>query len=979
MSVRNASSAGGLSRTTAKPSRATWTMMGWFYGYDFTTSRGHCLTYEAGGAGLARRLRVETNSLLNMWGGVGSVNGTEVSTGRWMHLTMTYDGASARAYLNGVLDIEIANTTAPDGTLYIGNDPEIDNAQYLNGRWADLKMWSRTLDAAEIRREMAQWLPVSLLALNTFTPSLTVADATKNFVQDGLLLAPLDTKRDVHRRPGAIKGTWSVLGGTLLTEDDPPIPWGQIPTRRTVPIRSAQGQAVASTPSQMAWQAPAQGASIPAAAATPATPSRGFPLPSHWTTKPPVGAQIDWRHPLAQGLELCYLFNEGQGTILHDLTGRGHDATIGLGSGDPLWAAWITESINGIPGPALQGYREAIAGIGGVDGTNGNMARPLVFPAGSAWSIEFWLYCTNILPVNATFAYLFAPGDPDTEPAITSFSGVASVQWSDGTFNRAHTLRSQAWNHAVMVKRGGAGGEALLDFYINLVYVGSHTILDSAVRWNKFLRSASPDPIFTGKIGLTRAWTRALSLEEVGGLYSAPYAMLAKRTTMWRTLRADVLLPSQMQWQAHALDIPRIVRATPARLQWQTQALPHAGNIPFVLPARMRWRTNIFHRALVVAPARLRWHTGRQALPVGLNVRDCGPEYEAALQRTSIGGDWLISAPALGLSLSFNYEAGGGWEHRIVDISDIEISAPPGGGIASAANVTVSIAETGRGQSIVTLWEQASAVGAVAVTIDFLLAGAEQVLRIFTGSIDSITIKDAVAQILLVDDSIRKNLVLPKEIVTVEKFPNADQAALTKAIPLVYGQGSVIGAAPMLFIDVPNNIYLLAAHPMQVGGKLAVYDQPNKTFLTLDTIVTIPNNGNATITLGTLTTGALRVSQDSTVGSHAGMAIDGNSATLAIVNTDTPGPHAPRNVPLGNGWGFAGWSPSALGSPQAGTLKIDITNHRRSPGSDPTTKGTFWFRTRIGTDQARDLYVSPAFNHVTSAQHDTFILSNVNL
>jgi hypothetical protein len=38
--------------------------------------------------------------------------------------------------------------------------------------------------------------------------------------------------------------------------------------------------------------------------------------------KPPASAQIDWEHPLSQGLRRVYLFNEAGGLNVDDLTGR---------------------------------------------------------------------------------------------------------------------------------------------------------------------------------------------------------------------------------------------------------------------------------------------------------------------------------------------------------------------------------------------------------------------------------------------------------------------------------------------------------------------------------------------------------------------------------------------------------------------------------------------------------------------------------
>jgi hypothetical protein len=39
------------------------------------------------------------------------------------------------------------------------------------------------------------------------------------------------------------------------------------------------------------------------------------------TQKPPIGATIDWSHPLAQGLVGCWMFNEGGGIPINIVSG----------------------------------------------------------------------------------------------------------------------------------------------------------------------------------------------------------------------------------------------------------------------------------------------------------------------------------------------------------------------------------------------------------------------------------------------------------------------------------------------------------------------------------------------------------------------------------------------------------------------------------------------------------------------------------
>lgn len=64
------------------------------------------------------------------------------------------------------------------------------------------------------------------------------------------------------------------------------------------------------------------------------------------TQKPLVGTPLDWAHPLAKGLVGCWLFNEGSGDRVFDVSGNGNDGSI---VGSP-WSAgnsgWVLD-LNG--------------------------------------------------------------------------------------------------------------------------------------------------------------------------------------------------------------------------------------------------------------------------------------------------------------------------------------------------------------------------------------------------------------------------------------------------------------------------------------------------------------------------------------------------------------------------------------------------------------------------------------------------------
>ena len=413
-----------------------------------------------------------------------------------------------------------------------------------------------------------------------------------------------------------------------------------------------------------------------------------------------------------------------------------------------------------------------------------------------------------------------------------------------------------------------------------------------------------------------------------------------------------------------------------ARAQIPAPLTPRIANPPAII-ARAQVPGSITTRRYRVPVVRARAQTPTPLVTIGRANRPDNP----LLTSTFVPGDWLIQAPDIAMRLSFDFQdEASAWDHRILDISPIEMSVPPGGGIATVANVTIKIAEDRARQSILQLWQQYPTINGVPLTIDFLVVGASALpgvsnpLRVFTGKIDTITLKDAIADILCVDDSIQQNLLIPQTLVTSAAFPQALSATYGQPEPLIYGAGANIGAAPLLLVDIPTNTYLIAGHPMYLGsGNIAVWDQANTIFMAASGVLTFTNDASALVTFGVVNTGIL--SWGSAVGvTDGGNAVDGNSTTIAVVNTGTLDSN-------GAGYGALGIFETTAGTPNTNILQIALTNHRRSPGSDPTVNGTFYVQTINPTTGAllRTLFTTSAYRHVTSAQTDIITLSNTRI
>lgn len=206
-------------RTTGLPEQTAFTIMGWvriasdlnYWGTFFR------LAIAAGTSNLnfgvdSTGLRLE---LFNSGDSSDSL-GTTLALNTWYHLALVGDTASATGYLNGSVDVSHGSNVSIGtvGRLDIGATAAgISPVEYINGRFAAVKIWDAALTLPEIRREMWQVVPVRKRHLNSWFPmlaSLAVASGSLDAGHLGRHLTP---------------------GGTPTVEEDPPIPW-MVPRRR---------------------------------------------------------------------------------------------------------------------------------------------------------------------------------------------------------------------------------------------------------------------------------------------------------------------------------------------------------------------------------------------------------------------------------------------------------------------------------------------------------------------------------------------------------------------------------------------------------------------------------------------------------------------------------------------------------------------------------------------------------------------------
>ncbi len=91
-----------------------------------------------------------------------------IAAGEWSHVALTFDGATMKAYINGVA----TGTNAVAGTMFDSTAPiEIgarNNAHFFNGSIDEVRIWSRVLTATEINNQKDKSVPANANGLAAY-------------------------------------------------------------------------------------------------------------------------------------------------------------------------------------------------------------------------------------------------------------------------------------------------------------------------------------------------------------------------------------------------------------------------------------------------------------------------------------------------------------------------------------------------------------------------------------------------------------------------------------------------------------------------------------------------------------------------------------------------------------------------------------------------------------------------------------------
>jgi len=244
----------------------------------------------------------------------------------------------------------------------------------------------------------------------------------------------------------------------------------------------------------------------------------GYHIRNGWLQKPPLGAKLNWAHPLTKGLVGCWLFNEGGGNKAYDLSGYNNHGTL---------------NAMAFPSTTLSGWNPGKDGVGlQFDGSSDyvDCGNDPSLNITNAITIEAWVKTTQTTRGQITAkvsAWQFAKRESTHKISIYLY-GITPLRWEGGDTE----INDGVWHHIVATydANGGANNG---NFYLDGVLDGQFTSTGNIdVNSNNL---AIGNQIFcahnfNGAIDEVRIYNRALNAEEIKQLYIAPYAMFEPAT-----------------------------------------------------------------------------------------------------------------------------------------------------------------------------------------------------------------------------------------------------------------------------------------------------------------------------------------------------------------------------------------------------------------------------------------------------------------
>lgn len=222
-------------------------------------------------------------------------------------------------------------------------------------------------------------------------------------------------------------------------------------------------------------------------------------------SKPPVGARIDPLHPMSRDLAAWWLFNDGSGSSLTDITGKYHGTLTNMDAND-----WV-----GSPRGGALAFDKVNDYVG--TGTGIDLVTSFTI---TAWFLR-----------DATGGYYIIAGKSGAGSQQFYIRGTGDNKLSyydptNGEKISPYVVPISVWTFGAMVVNGTS-----LKIYANSDEVLDVTIVTPPNYSSIFSIGAagtSANDLFQGLIDDVRVYNRALSADEVAELYRNPYVGLIK-------------------------------------------------------------------------------------------------------------------------------------------------------------------------------------------------------------------------------------------------------------------------------------------------------------------------------------------------------------------------------------------------------------------------------------------------------------------
>lgn len=230
-----------------------------------------------------------------------------------------------------------------------------------------------------------------------------------------------------------------------------------------------------------------------------------------------IASGLHRQHPRYRGVVGHWMFGEGTGTTVYDLSGYGRHGTLGGTTGTPTW-------VMGQWGPALEFV-------------NANQQRVDIsytalknLPPTHNWAFSLWAYATVYTTALAVIVWEGAD-DLIFYPYHTVNGNGVFFFWRDlggGIFDENGATRL-GWNHFVFVDY--APDDHRLFINGAQAFSSANTGATGPFAGNLWIGSRSEDltQSYQGRIDDVRIYDRALSPSEVMSIYNDPFAEFRER------------------------------------------------------------------------------------------------------------------------------------------------------------------------------------------------------------------------------------------------------------------------------------------------------------------------------------------------------------------------------------------------------------------------------------------------------------------